>query len=40
MAAGFTMAAFRAVRRQLREHPAQLERDLGTTKQPQPSEAG
>jgi hypothetical protein len=41
MAAGFTVAAVRAVRRQLREHPAQLERNLGTSSiQPQPSEAG
>jgi hypothetical protein len=41
MAAGFSVAAVRAVRRQLREHPAQLERDLGTNStEPQPSEAG
>jgi hypothetical protein len=41
MAAGFTVAAVRAVRRQLREYPSQLERDPGTNSaQPQPSEAG
>jgi TRAP-type C4-dicarboxylate transport system permease small subunit len=40
MAAGFTVAAVRAVRRQLREHPAHLERNLGTiSTQPHPSEA-
>jgi hypothetical protein len=41
VAGGYAAAAVIAARRQLREHPVQLERDLGTNStQLQPSEAG
>jgi hypothetical protein len=41
MAVTFAGGAVIAARRQLREHPGQLERDPGTgSRQPQPSEAG